>query len=242
MAIIAIHGHMGAGKDMVGKVIQYLMFSKGSWNSQSFFRYSNHLGVSKRDSLRDFWEIKKFAGPLRKIGAILLNMEEEYLYTDEFKQLVLPECWNVLRPTAGIAANIEVGMTGREFLQELGTKAIRNGLHKDAWVNALMGQYELTHKPSNYLTPFPKIEYPNWIITDLRFFNEYQAVKREKAITIKIHRHAQNTIDHESEVPLDDYLFDIIIDNTGTLNQLIEQVVNIHYPKIMAYLEERCIS
>ena len=101
-------------------------------------------------------------------------------------------------------------MTVREFLQKLGTEAIRVGLHTDAWANALFADYTgpmatILHDdcPVNYSGSKEGFEiteeaeanhshigilYPNWIITDTRFPNEFEAVRKHQGICIKIHR------------------------------------------------------
>ena len=135
-------------------------------------------------------------------------------------------------------------MTVREFLQKLGTDAMRNGLHEHVWVNAFWSDYkkpiELGHSPRDN-----NFKYPNWIITDVRFPNEAQSVKDRDGLMIRINRPnplieagAQGDekareyitekfkkLEHPSETGLDDYDdFDYVINNSGTLEDLIEMV------------------
>ena len=88
-------------------------------------------------------------------------------------------------------------------------------------------------------------EYPNWIITDTRFPNEADAVKSRDGINIRIERDDYvfdesgkriiptkeyvntNNKQHESETALDDYSFDYVIDNNGTIEDLIIKVKEI---------------
>lgn len=85
---------------------------------------------------------------------------------------------------------------------------------------------------------------PSWIITDVRFPNEAQVIKERNGIIIRVTRgqydpkctcglkasehHANHGFikapEHESETALDDYDFDYIIDNNGTIEELIEKV------------------
>lgn len=82
---------------------------------------------------------------------------------------------------------------------------------------------------------------PKWIITDVRFPNEAKAIKDRKGITIRINREIKHQVEalggrtdvpegyfptnqHESETALDDYEFDYMIDNNGTIENLIEKV------------------
>lgn len=122
-------------------------------------------------------------------------------------------------------------LTPRILLQEIGTDLFRNQLHPEIWVNSTF---------NNYLTPHNSLDnnlkmYPNWIITDLRFKNELKAIKDRQGITVRI-----NTIwdysntdsflkninqnEHPSETELDNETFDIVLDNNGTIEDLIEQV------------------
>jgi hypothetical protein len=77
----------------------------------------------------------------------------------------------------------------------------------------------------------------NWIITDLRFPNELKAIKDHNGITIRVNRDDERSrfmvIDkpeerskyyHPSETALDDATFDYVIDNNGTIEELIEHV------------------
>ena len=83
-----------------------------------------------------------------------------------------------------------------------------------------------------------RIKYPNWIITDVRFPNELQAIKDRDGIIIRVNRpckecgllHAhkmscsKNVIEHESETSLDSAIFDYVIDNNSDIQSLIEKV------------------
>ena len=107
-------------------------------------------------------------------------------------------------------------MTVRDFLQKLGTDAIRDGLHTNAWVNALMADY----KKIDY-NDDEQPEYPNWIITDTRFPNEAQAIKDAGGLVIRVDRPGVKPInDHPSEVGLDSWKFDYKIANVSDLKAL----------------------
>lgn len=85
-------------------------------------------------------------------------------------------------------------MSVRELLQKLGTEAMRDGLHENVWVNALFADYTLnqvwkTARELNSEVASSVEEYPNWIITDMRFPNEMEAVKERNGITIRVIRY-----------------------------------------------------
>ena len=143
------------------------------------------------------WEIKKYAGKLKEIASILTGATLEQLEDQDFKKQEMGSEW---------------GITYRELLQKLGTEAMRNGLHENVWVNALYADY--TNQ--------------NWIITDMRFPNEFDAVKSIGGITIRVNRDDQTkAVDvnaHSSENALDNHEFDYVINNTGSMSDLITKV------------------
>ena len=85
--------------------------------------------------------------------------------------------------------NPEWGMTYREFLQKLGTEAMRDGLHTNVWVNALFADYKMSYVQHPSIEYVDYKAYPNWIITDMRFPNEMDAVVERKGITIRVVRY-----------------------------------------------------
>lgn len=178
MAIIAISGRIGAGKDEVAKIIQNL------------------------DPTNN-WQIKKFAGPLKKITSILTGLSLEALEDQGVKATPLGEDWGNITP--------------RFIFQKLGTEGVRDLIHPDAWVNSLFKDYT---------------DGQNWIITDLRFPNEVKRCLRYKNSTlIKVVREIPKSTDapaHVSETALDDYdKWSHVIFNDGTKKDLILKVKNI---------------
>ena len=114
-----------------------------------------------------------------------------------------------------------IPITVRDLLQRLGTDALRLGLHYNTWVNALMADYKCIpadRAPGGW-------DCDNWIITDTRFPNEVAAIKKAGGIIVRINRPGIKPInDHPSEISLDGYKFDHIINNDGDLTFLTEQV------------------
>jgi len=265
--IIGINGKIGSGKDTVGSIIQYLTSECGDSNSSRHRTYTEFLQKGGGSNLRNFdqhyvsdWEIKKFAGKLKLIGSILSGIPVELFEDQEFKKSLLGEQWGTVRvnPLNAVPVFKDVQfnelMSVREFLQKLGTEAMRDGLHTNVWVNALFADYKkdiiyypLTEEQIKYNNkqngPIPsvneKLEYPNWIITDMRFPNEMDAVKERKGITIRVVRPHGYTNPHTgeykemplsfhpSEIALDDAEFDYEIINDGSIEDLIEKVKEI---------------
>jgi len=71
---------------------------------------------------------------------------------------------------------------------------------------------------------------PNWIITDCRFPNEAEAIKKRGGILVRIQRDGIKPINpHISETALDGFSFDYVIKNNGTIPELIEIVTRFIY-------------
>lgn len=258
--IIAINGEIGTGKDEFCKAIQYLIFCTSRGYKPVINNYTvinwNKTTPAERVQLSGI-ENRKFADALKDITCRMLGCTREQLEDQEFKNSYLPEEWDLpdvkwLHPVAWaemgspkeakpvmLPANTIVGykletvkrMTYRQFLQKLGTEAIRNQVHPNAHVNMLMREYKpipasdysSTHYRGEAIS-FPSGEkYPDWVITDCRFPNEAQAVKDKGGIVIKLIRHAEESTGskHESETALADWSFDAYIHNTGTIEDLL---------------------
>lgn len=142
---------------------------------------------------------------------------------------------------------IEEGCYGEEFfthkstprmlLQTTGTEFGRNLVHPKIWINSLFSefeystpceceilkqQYSISHINCFYCSAK---EGSKWIISDLRMKNEYEAVKKYGGITVRINNpRIISTDTHISETDLDDTEFDYYLENSGTIEELIEKV------------------
>lgn len=199
--IISLSGYIGSGKNLFCDVLRQAMSAKQS---------PYELGTT--------WYQKAHATKLKLIASILLNIPVHKFEDAEFKKIQLGPEW--ARPDGKL-------MTVREFLQELGTNALRYHLHRDVWVNGLWCDYrpvptQLTHEYGHRILQDwqAQPEDPNWIITDTRFQNEMKAIKDRNGLAVRINR-GPRTSDHESEVTIDQINnWDCIINNTGSLEQL----------------------
>ena len=210
--IIGISGKMGSGKDTVGEFTQ---------------------------EFHPEFQIKKYADKLKYMVCLLLNCTREQLEDREFKEKELGPEWKVYKVSYEIDEfntknelfrtlevakhfmmtyslaykNVKIAteiLTPRKILQLLGTECGRRIIHPDIWVNSTISEY--TNEQ-------------NWIITDVRFPNEAAAIRERDGILIKIERPTDDlNATHESETALDNYEFDYIIENTGTLEQLKKMV------------------
>ena len=182
---------------------------------------------SGKDTLADMFkciapemnfEVHKFAGKLKETASLITGIPVELFEDQEFKKTFLPSEWDseviTYRYDPYIDQQVEtvnvLQMTVRDLLQKLGTEAVRNGLHVNTWVNATFANFSGDK---------------NWIITDVRFPNEAEAIKKRNGILINIHRESGNTIgtSHVSETALDGTVnWDYIVDNNYDLHLLKE--------------------
>jgi hypothetical protein len=217
--IIGINGYAGSGKDTVGIMIQYLQADHNIPLKDVLKDPNKHEWWLEEGSQ---WEIKKWAGKLKDIASILTGIPKHKFENQEFKTTLLGPEWGTVTLTPlnsiPVFADIEFNslMSVREFLQKLGTDAIRDALHTNAWVNALMADYRKIDYNDD-----EQPEYPNWIITDTRFPNEAEAIKKAGGIVIRVDRPGVKPInDHPSETGLDDWKFDYKIANVSDIKAL----------------------
>ena len=220
--IIGINGKIGSGKDLVGKIIQYLIWKNKTNSSKPFSEVERELSG---------WEIKKFADKLKDIVCILTGCTREQLEDQDFKETPLGKEWNW-----GNHNFFGPKITPRQLLQYIGTNLFRNQLHPNVWINALMSECKYRYEDDGIEIKERFESISNWIITDVRFPNEVKAIKDKSGIIIRVNRitnnslidndtHAITNYQHTSETALDNYEgFDYIIENDGSIEDLITKV------------------
>lgn len=195
--IIGISGKAGSGKDTLAKMISELQ--------------------PERE-----WRVRKFAGKLKEVAAIICGVDPADFEDPEFKRTQMVGDW---------------GMTYRDFLQKLGTEGFRNCVHPNIWVNALLADYKKerswiqgeSRKEGDMILSVmhERFEYPNWIVTDVRFPNEAEAIRKMGYPLIKINKEFY-TGSHPSEVSLQYYnRFNFEIDNNGSKQELFDNAKRI---------------
>lgn len=190
--LIGISGKIGSGKDTVAEIIQHL---------------TNPMELDMFP-----YEVKKFAGKLKTIASILTGIPVEKFEDQEFKKEDLGIEWSYAYPGEYYddGSPVMVRMSVRQLLQKLGTEAMREGLHNNVWVNALLADYN---------------ENSNWLVTDTRFLNEAKAIKDLGGVVLRIERSTCQLGTHPSETALDDYTFDYVIHNNGSKEDLEKELV-----------------
>lgn len=265
--LIGVSGKINSGKDLIGEIIQYFAASPG----QSFEQWKFVQALAPYSP----YKIKKFADKLKDIVCLLIGCTREQLEDREFKESTLGKEWNYYFAKDLLQVELysfkeynqlktnqktwfeEKQLTPRKLLQLLGTDCGRKIIHPNIWVNALFADYKneisfpgYSHMENgDYIQTHinvQDVDYPKWIITDVRFPNEVDAIKERGGIVIRVNRpkikvvtddlvtdiihNSKNfgIVEHESETALDQYKeFDHIITNDGTINDLVNKLQKI---------------
>lgn len=207
--IYGISGHKQSGKNTVALIWQLLDFKyNGDYKEIVVKNYSTDEEYIKacitgmhsylRYAYRFRFRTHSFAHKLKLIVSILTGCYMLDLEKEEFKNSELPKELQ----KKGIR-------TYRELLQKLGTEILRNNLGNNLWADILLREYS---------------EDDSWLITDVRFPNEVEAIKSKGGKIIRLIR--DNPTDaHSSETALDNFKgFDYVIDNNCSIEQLIARI------------------
>jgi hypothetical protein len=164
MKYILINGKKRAGKDFFASLLK-----------------------AELDSAGYTAEVLSFAGPIKDIMSIALNITHDEL--DEFKN-----------SKASIYIQNKHVSDARAVLQNFGTEAMQKYFGEDVWVNLLCAQVEKTN--ADFI-----------IVPDFRFFSEHLP----GSVTVRIiNSDTYSTLDlHRSENELNEFVFDYELDNTG---------------------------
>lgn len=220
--LIAVSGVKGSGKDSVSSMLQYCLSVPKAF--RQYFFYKNF-----RKWIKPKYKRIAFADPLKRMLSDLLNISLDKFYIREFKEgciiniSTLEGSWlgeklsdskfnklvKQLDPSL-----MESNLSLRQLLQYFGTEIMQKYFGKRVWINSTMQN---------------RSEYT--IVSDLRFIEEYNAVKEKKGIVIYVNRPNYEFGQHASEREMKELLendkYDFIIDNNGSIEDLFNQVKNI---------------
>ncbi len=269
--IIGINGYIGAGKDTVATMIPYI-FGQYKTHGQLYDKFDSNDSLGYQSYTG--WKIRKFAYRLKQMASLLTGIPVEDLEKQEVKARELGPEWSIYwfkHKVTGVYTMVpfdtkdiegfkrryvHIGgdnlqcnpITVRDLLQKLGTDAVRDKLHPNAWVNALMADYQPMYSAG--IDPYKTVvtekdisvtsKFPNWVISDCRFPNESQAIKDRGGVVWRINRPLPTIIPrergdiggqyqtierHSSETSLDNWNFDRTIENDGSLEELLTKVL-----------------
>jgi hypothetical protein len=108
-------------------------------------------------------------------------------------------------------------LTPRWILQHWGTDILRDKFHQDIWLASL--ERKLLNYPEN----------SRIVITDCRFPNEIDILKRLGAKIIKVERDdcKKSSSNHSSENSCKEIDFDFVIETNSSLTNLREKIINL---------------
>lgn len=140
--------------------------------------------------------------PLIEVNKYEDEIELEHIYLQDLVQNVdNDEEWRYAKEFPEV----------RRLLQRLGTEVGRDLFGLDVWVDQLFDHVEVGQKI---------------VITDMRFFNEWQAVTDLSGVTVRIESEkADKPVNsHSSETELEGVAHNVTITNNGTIEEFQETV------------------
>ena len=169
--------------------------------------FGHKVGVGK-DTAADWftdqfdYQNLKFADSLKEACALIYGWNREELEDQDFKNTV-DSFW---------------GETPRVIMQRFGTEAMRDIMHSDIWVHSL--QRRALNSSA-----------PGFVVSDVRFPNEADAIRSWGGKLIKISRPDNPCIpasldtNHASEIALDDYTnWNGQVVNDGSVEDLYDEI------------------
>jgi hypothetical protein len=198
--VVALSGWKGSGKDEVAKYLT----TTGSW-----------------------WIHCNFASHLKDLVAEQYNIPREWCDLRAFKERPLPEyqvdlsddfargIYNIIKGELAQVGSYKYWTPRALCILE---GSVKRSVTSNYWTRRVI---------DNIKTYETNIADSNFVISDLRYKSEVAQLREafeDKLLTVRINRFETSPSNDPSERDLDDHKFDLIIDNTGTLDQLKIQV------------------
>lgn len=257
---IGLNGYAGSGKDTVAKILKVILNNKNETLEKCkeiFNKFYKNPMISATYGGSDYGtEYDKkvlciaYADQLKYICSTIFGIPIERFYmnksnawiciTDKFQYTEIkpdPEYiitaeeyysqFNCFSDTNFDGSkNHKYWMSLREVLVYVGTYVCQQSINRSTFVNIVRNKIKEECRVNN------EIEYV--IVTDNRFIHELEYMKEVNAITFTIERNDLKQLDNVAEHDLDDEdNYDYIIDNSGTYDELFEQVYNIIHDNII---------
>jgi hypothetical protein len=238
--IVGIIGKKQSGKNTVASMLQYLFTSEKEQNESSFKDYMSRRNNSEYFERISGWKQKAFAYKVKQVLSILTGMPVEDMERGEIKSSFLPDEWNrqflevknerigpfyseketvdyVNKHRIKYFTQGKFPITVRQALQYIGTDIFRDHFDEDVWIKALFSEYSKSN---------------DWLITDVRFPNEVEAIQIRGGYLIKLSRNNDSEDTHESEQYIEEMDADFVVDNTSSLENLFNTVKTQIFPII----------
>jgi len=150
-----------------------------------------------------------FADPIKAIVRTMFpDLSEKYLTgSSKFRSEIIPGAFKDGIPLSVRQLLIDIGTSGRAYKENI-------------WLDAFDAAFKKSIDKQKTLV----------IVTDVRFVNEFEFLRKKGFYNIRLLRDAHLKIDHASETNQDfirDDEFDFVLDNNGSIKSLKEQVKKI---------------
>ena len=243
---IGIHGYAGSGKDTVTKMIRTIL--SRPWKSldeckEYYKKIYTDPTISATYELDDDMNADNvyciaFADQLKTICSTIFGIPTARFYMNkntawvcvnkDFKYTeIMPEGANDKIVTSeeyydnysdySSDTSTSYYMSLRELLVYVGTYVLQHNINVNIFVNVvnnIVNSRMRTHNDLKYI-----------ICTDVRFIHEYDYIREKNGIIIDVTRNNISQLDNVAEHDLDDCTsYDFVIDNSGTYDELFEQV------------------
>ncbi len=196
--IIALMGAAGSGKDTVGRMLVQRGMERISFGDAVYREVSEAFFVSEKMLRYRAW--KEEPNP-----RLCLDLCHDAGYVGCMKKILESE---ITEPVENI---LRIPLSPRKILQTWATEYKRSS-DEDYWVRQVM----------DVIDRFP---HKNWVITDLRFPNEWKSLSERRAVCVLVQgRLSSNVSNHASEQLYKTLQPDYVIDNSGDMLQLENQV------------------
>lgn len=181
---------------------------KANTGKNTLATYLARQFVNKNGPLYDV-EFIAFADSIKEIIRIMFpKLPKKYLYgSSKYRSEVIPGAIKDGKPLTIRQLLIDLGTVGRTYKENLWLEVFDHKLAKVTKKNPTMV-----------------------VVTDVRFRNEFDHLKKSGFFMIKLYRDEVAKIDHLSETNQDsikDSEFDCVVLNNGTEKELFEKTINL---------------
>ena len=249
---IGLNGYAGAGKDTVAKMLKLILNDLEYWNDVDLCKakYDEIFTDPTKSATFNAPKFEKnrvmciaYADQLKEICATMFGIPIERFYmnksnawiciNDKFQYTeIKPDSDHILTADEFYYATSDINdsstkywMSLREILVYVGTYVLQQTINKNIFINIIRNKVkeeQATNHDLKYV-----------IVTDNRFAHELAYMSESNAITISITRNSIQQLENVAEHDLDDVDdYDYIIDNSGTYNDLFNNIWNIIHENI----------
>ena len=250
---IGLNGYAGAGKDTVAKILKVILnnFDKTINECKEIFNifYKNPMISATYGNINNEYDSEynkkviciAYADQLKTICSTIFGIPLDRFYmnksnawiciNDKFQYTeIKPEQEHIITADEYYYKYSDVQykpyynneftkywMSLREILVYVGTYVCQQSINKSIFVNIVRNKIKEECRKNN--------DIESVIVTDNRFIHELDYMKEVNAITFTIERNDVTQLSNVAEHDLDDEeSYDFVIDNSGTYDELFEQV------------------